>query len=105
MRHPAAPIALLLWLALLPARQQQHPYVYQGTIETTQPKAGSFALITGVGMALRLVSIQTTPATRVASGTTTLALKALKPGDVVRAECHSTPRGLIADRIQRIPLP
>ncbi len=105
MRRPAAPAALLLSLALLPARPQQHDCVYQGTIETVQATAGSLALITGVGMSLRLVSIQTSTATRVASGTTTLALRALKPGDVIRAECHATPKGPVADRIERIPLP
>jgi len=79
--------------------------VYQGTIEAVQLRAGSLALITGVGMSLRLVSIQTTTATHVASGRTTLALRALKPGDVIRAECHATPKGPVADLIERIALP
>lgn len=103
MKPPIAVLLLLLLLPLHPARSQQPtPYVYRGTIETVQPQAGSLALVTGVGMALRLVHIRTTPATRVASGSTTLMLKTLKPGDVIRAECHTTEQGPVADRIERI---
>ena len=106
MRRPAAALILLVPLLLHSARPQQPAtYVYQGTIETVRPRAGSVALVTGVGMALRLVNIQTTATTRVASGTTTLALTALKPGDVIRAECHRTDKGPVADRIERIQLP
>ena len=107
MRGPAAALILLVPLSLHSARPQQPAasYVYQGTIETVRPRAGSVALVTGVGMALRLVNIQTTATTRVASGTTPLALTALKPGDVIRAECHRTDKGPVADRIERIQLP
>jgi len=106
MRRPATALILLVPLSLHSARPQQPAtYVYQGTIETVRPRAGSVALVTGVGMALRLVNIQTTATTRVASGTTTLALNALKPGDVIRAECHRTDTGPVADRIERIRLP
>ena len=106
MRRPAAVLILLVPLSLHSAQlQQPASYVYQGTIETVRPRAGSLALVTGVGMALRLVSIQITSTTRVGSGTTTLALQALKPGDVIRAVCHRTDKGPVADRIERILLP
>jgi len=107
MRGPAVALVLLVPLLLHSARPQQPAasYVYQGTIEAVRPRAGTLALVTGVGMALRLVSIQTTATTRVASGPTTLALNVLKPGDVIRAECHRTDKGPVADRIERIRLP
>jgi hypothetical protein len=103
MKRRTAVLLLLLPIALHPARSQgPTAYVYRGTVETVQPQAGSLDLITGVGMALRLVHIRTSPATRMASGTTTLTLKTLKPGDVIRADCHTTEQGPVADRIERI---
>ena len=70
-----------------------------------QPKPGSLDLITGVGMALRLVHMRTTSGTRIASGTASLALGDLKPGTVIRAECHPTDQGLVADRIEKVGTP
>jgi len=103
MKYSTAVLLSLLSVAVQPASPQQPAaYVYQGTIETVQPQAGSLALVTGVGMTLRVVHIRTTPTTRMASGTAALTLKTLKPGDVIRAECHTTPRGPVADRIERI---
>ena len=96
---------LLLPLAVSAAAQAAPAYTYQGTVHTLDTTTGTLELITGVGMSLRLVSIQTTTATHVASGRTTLALRALKPGDVIRAECHATPKGPVADLIERIALP
>ena len=52
MRRPAAALILLVPLSLHSARPQQPAtYVYQGTIETVRPRAGSVELVTGVGMA------------------------------------------------------
>ena len=105
-RGPVVLLAVLIPLALRAARPQQAaPYTYQGTIQAVQPKPGSLDLITGVGMALRLVHMQTTSGTRIASGTASLALGDLKPGTVIRAECHPTDQGLVADRIEKVVTP
>jgi len=102
----AVSLSVLLPLALDGARpQQQAPYTYHGTIQAVQPKPGSLDLITGVGMALRLVHMRTTSGTRIASGTASLALGDLKPGTVIRAECHPSDQGLVADRIEKVAMP
>ena len=102
----AVALTVLLPLALDGARpQQQAPYTYHGTIQAVQPKPGSLDLITGVGMALRLVHMRTTSGTRIASGTASLALGDLKPGTVIRAECHPSDQGLVADRIEKVAMP
>ena len=105
-RGPVVLLAVLIPLALRAARPQQAaPYTYQGTIQAVQPKPGSLDLITGVGMALRLVHMRTTSGTRIASGPASLALGDLKPGTVIRAECHPTDQGLVADRIEKVVTP
>jgi hypothetical protein len=90
--------AVLLSPAVGAAAQRDVPYVYQGTVHTVQ--AGSVDLITGVGLALRLVHMRTLPTTVVASEGAPVALSDLKRGDVVRADCRLTDTGLIADRIE-----
>ena len=105
-RGPVVLLAVLIPLALRAARPQQPaPYTYHGTIQAVQAKAGSLDLITGVGMALRLVHMRTTSGTHIASGTASLALRDLKPGTVIRAECHPTDQGLVADRIEKVGTP
>ncbi|HVH67649.1 MAG TPA: hypothetical protein VM716_07275 [Gemmatimonadales bacterium] len=66
---------------------------------------GSFDLIIGVGMSLRLVHISTSPTTLLAASGASLRLAGLKPGDVVRADCRNTPTGLVASRIERVEVP
>lgn len=101
-------VAAILFLPIAVAAadlQQPAPYAFQGTVRQVQPKTGALEVVTGVGMALRLVHMRTTPATRIASGTTTVSFAELKPGDVVRAQCHQTEQGLVADRIDRVKTP
>jgi hypothetical protein len=81
--------------------QPASTYTYRGTIHRVDPKTGAIELITGVGMALRLVRMTTPLAARTTSGTA-LGPADLKAGDVVRAECHQTPGGLVADRVEKI---
>jgi hypothetical protein len=86
------------------ATQPASTYTYRGTIHRVDPKTGALELITGVGMALRLVHMTAPPAARAAGGTA-LGPAALKAGDVVRVDCHQTPAGLVADRIERVVVP
>jgi hypothetical protein len=88
------------------AAQPGASYTYQGTVRAFAPKTGSLELITGVGMALRIVLISVAPAAHAGGGTAArLAGPEFKPGDVVRVECHRTGAGLVADRIEKIAVP
>jgi hypothetical protein len=89
-----------------PERQQPAaqaaPYTYQGTVQTVQPGDRSLALITGVGLALRLVHIKAAPSARIENAGSAISFNDVKPGDVVRAECRKTEAGLVADRIEKL---
>ena len=97
-------IVLLPALTLAPAdgraqaAQPAGSYTYQGTIRAFTANTASLDLITGVGMALRIVHVTVAPAAGVAG-------LEFKPGDVVRMECHRTDTGLVADRIERVEVP
>lgn len=96
--------ASALWLSLHPTAPaaQTPPYTYQGTIQAVQPETASMDLITGVGMALRLVHMRTLPETRITAGEASLAFSDFKLGDIVRAECRLTDTGLVADRVEKL---
>jgi hypothetical protein len=101
MKHLSRAVALatiLLLPAAVAAAQRDMPYVYQGTVHAV--KSGSVDLITGIGLALRLVHVRTVPATSIVSEGAAVALGDLRPGDIVRADCRMTDKGLIADRIE-----
>lgn len=97
-------IVLLPALTLAPAdgraqaAQPAGSYTYQGTVRAFTASTASLDLITGVGMALRIVHVTVAPAAGVAG-------LEFKPGDVVRMECHRTDTGLVADRIERVEVP
>ena len=108
-----AAIVLLPALTLAPAdgraqgaAQPAGSYTYQGTIRAFTANTASLDLITGVGMALRIVHVTVAPAAH-APGDTAASLAGVefKPGDVVRVECHRTDTGLVADRIERVEVP
>jgi hypothetical protein len=103
------PALLLNSATTRPARQQPAaqvaPYTYQGTVQAVQPGDRSLALITGVGLALKLVYIKAAPAARIENAGTAISLGDLKRGDVVRAECRRTEAGLVADRIEKLRSP
>jgi len=96
--------AVLLSSLLAQAPSSPHPaaFTYQGTVQAVQPKTASFDLVIGVGFALRVVHMGTSPVTKFASGGARLSLTDLKPGDVVRAECRMTATGLVADQVEKV---
>lgn len=96
-RAVALTAILLLPAAAVPA-QRDVAYVYQGTLQAVKP--GSIEIITGMGLALRLVQVRIVPATSISNGGSALSAADLKPGDVVRADCRLTDSGLIADKIE-----
>ncbi|HEV2086526.1 MAG TPA: hypothetical protein VGR09_15730 [Gemmatimonadales bacterium] len=89
-------------LAQAPSSPQPAAYTYQGTVQAVQPKTASFDLVIGVGFALRVVHMRTSPVTRFVRGGAKMALADLKPGDVVRVECRMTATGLVADRVEKV---
>jgi hypothetical protein len=89
-------------LAQAPSSPQRAAYTYQGTVQAVQPKTASFDLVVGVGYALRVVHMRTSPVTQFASDSGRLSFRDLKPGDIVRAECRMTPTGLVADRVEKV---
>jgi hypothetical protein len=104
--------ALAITAVLLSALLVQAPFsprhtalTYQGTVQAVHPKSASFDLVVGVGFALRVVHMRTSPTTQFASERTKLSLANLKPGDIVRAECRMTATGLVADRVEKVEPP
>jgi hypothetical protein len=89
-------------LAQAPSSPQPVAYTYQGTVQAVQPKAASFDLVVGVGFALRVIHMRTSPVTQFTRGEAKMSLADLKPGDVVRAECRMTTTGLVADRVEKV---
>ncbi len=84
------------------AAQPAQSYTYRGTVHAIDARTSSVALITGVGMALRLVQLRALSTTHISAAGAPIPLTALKPGDVVRADCHRTAAGLVADQIERL---
>jgi len=97
-------VLLLLASALFAAGAQQKATStsFQGTVHALHPKTGSFEVVTGVGMALRLVRLTAAPTARIASGGAGVPLTALKRGDIVRVRCHWSGKQLVADRIEKV---
>jgi hypothetical protein len=101
----ALAITAVLLSALLvqaPFSAQRTTYTYQGTVQAVHPKTASFDLVVGVGYALRVVQMHTSPVTQFASNGAKMSLADLKPGDIVRAECRMTATGLVADRVAKV---
>jgi hypothetical protein len=101
----ALAITAVLLSALLvqaPFPPQQTAYTYQGTVQAVHPKTASFDLVIGVGYALRVMHMRTSPGTQFTSSGARMSLGDLKPGDIVRAECRMTANGLVADRVEKV---
>ena len=94
-------VALVAMLLLLPAAlsaQEELPHTYRGTVHAVH--AGSVDLVTGVGYALRLVHLRMQPTTHISGDAGPLALRDVRPGDVMRADCRLTADGVVAERIE-----
>ncbi len=89
-------------LTQAPSSSRPAPYTYQGTVQAVHLKTASFDLVIGVGYALRVLHMRTSPVTQFASDGARLSLADLKPGNIVRSECRMTPTGLVADRVEKV---
>jgi hypothetical protein len=87
------------------APQPAAAYTYQGTVHSVQPKTGTLELITGVGLALRLVQMRVPTGLRVAgaaAGAASMGVRGVKPGDVVRVVYHRAGGSLVADKVEKL---
>jgi hypothetical protein len=87
------------------ATQQTPLSTIQGTVLAVHPPTGSLDVVTGVGMALRVVRLTAAPALRSAIGGARAPMDAIRRGDVVRVWSHREGKRLVADRIQRMGRP
>jgi hypothetical protein len=103
-RFASLTLLLLLASALLAAGAQQEATSasFQGTVHALQPKTGSLDVVTGVGMALRLVRLTAISTTQITSGGSRVPLSAVKRGDIVRVLYHRSGKQLVADRIEKV---
>ena len=100
----AALVSILARTVFAASQPQPAVPILKGTVRVVDPKTGSLELVTGVGMALRLVRLHAVTTTRIVRGNTGIALTELRRGDIVRAECHRTDKGLVADRIEKVAI-
>jgi hypothetical protein len=103
----AALTAILLLPIVLsaPAPSQSQSYTYRGTVHAVNAQTGSLDLVTGVGMALRLVHMTAGPGVRTSAPAAGLRIADVKPGDVVRVDGRRTSAGLVVDRIEKLEAP
>lgn len=92
----------LLPLHQVQPAQRAAPYTYTGTVQAVRTTPPSVDLITGVGFALRLIHIRVLAETRLDSAGVTVTFSAIKPGDIVRAECHQADADIVADRVVKL---
>jgi hypothetical protein len=97
--------ALLLLAAIRPTPAPQPvaaaDTTYIGTVRTIRPDQ-SVDLLIGVGYALRVIHIGVVPATATMRAGVAIRVSDLAPGDLVRAKCHLTDQGPVADRIEKL---
>lgn len=110
MRFRTVALAVLLFLSLVAvpmtgAAQQSNPDTLVGTIYSWDARKGELRVLVGVGMALRTANILVPAQTPTTIGGTSLALTALRAGDVVRVIGGTRPEGYVAYSIDRIALP
>ena len=100
------PLLTVLGLIHVSAAQQvtplSYPPSYQGTVQAVRRQVSEVDLLTGVGEALRVLHLRVVPATQITSGAGSATVADILPGDLIRAECHQTPGGLVADRIEKL---
>ncbi len=96
-------LLLALSAGLMAARSSPaQPSTLQATIQSLQVKTGDLDLITGVGLALRIVHLRVAPDARVESAGATTKLADLRPGDIVRVEYRVTAEGNVAEKIEKV---
>lgn len=73
------------------------------TVRAVDAKAGTLDVITGVGLALRMMRIWVDPASQIKVKGAAAQLADLKPGDIVRIGYRKTADRNIAEMIETLP--
>ena len=76
-----------------------------GMVLRVDPESPHLEVITGVGMALRVLRIRCNESTVIQAAEKAIRLSSLKRGDPVRVVCHSAAEGYLAIRIELLPKP
>jgi hypothetical protein len=76
-----------------------------GTVRAVDAVAHTLDVVTGVGLALRVIKLSWSEETRVNVAGTAAPASALKPGEIVRVEYTKGERGNVAKTIERLPTP
>jgi len=97
------PLLLLGLVALAPAcLAAQAPDTVQGMVRRVDAPAGTFDVITGMGLAVWVVPLRAGTAAYISADGSPLALADIKPGDIVRVEYRATPQGNVCESVQRV---
>jgi hypothetical protein len=78
----------------------------QGAVRVVDVRGRALEVLTGVGMALRVVRLQVPADTRVTAAGSPLPLARLQAGDLVRVSYGARPGGFVAyaiERLERVP--
>ncbi len=107
MRHPVTlrPAVVLGLLAMGFASHPgaaQAPDTVRGMVRAIDASARTFDVVTGVGMALRVVPLRAGRDAYIGAAGAPLTLADIKPGDIVRAEYRATPQGNICEKVERV---
>lgn len=81
------------------------PDTLTGTVSYVHAEDATVHVITGVQLALRVVSFRLVADARIEKAGVTIAMEELAPGDVVRIDYRATPEGNLADEIQVVVPP
>ena len=94
------PALILLLLSLMQPRNSAASY--EGTVQALKAHPPAVDIVTGVGFALRLITVSTVPATVVDSAGTAIPMAHIQRGDYVRVDCSASATGLVADHIAKL---
>jgi len=75
-----------------------------GTVRAVDTEAAAVEMITGVGLALRWMSVQVDPASKIEVAGAPAELGDLAPGDIVRVRYRKVDKRNVAESIERVPI-
>jgi hypothetical protein len=76
-----------------------------GMVLRVDPEVPRLDVLTGVGLALRVLQIHCDESTAILSGGSAVSLASLKRGDPVHVSCRHSAEGYLANRIELLPRP
>lgn len=76
-----------------------------GTVSNVHTEDATVQVITGIHLALRVVTFRVVADTRIQRAGESIAVEQLAPGDVVRIDYRATAEGNVADAISVVAVP